>query len=327
MVDPRVPDDSPLWRKTIGEACWMWCGCAAALFAFCWLRLWLTSQIDMSRFQQIFESIPESLTQLVPVPVEQLMSYTARIAMMYEEPVTYLAMSLWTISRSSDVVSGELGRGTMEMQLAQPVSRLKVLFIPTTVTVCGVALLALVSWVGIATGINVFTAIEPPTEVSLPLFGFEIPLFSGGSSQRVPMHELVDPHVFLPAAVNYFAFGFFLTGVGTLVSATDRYRYRTIGILMAFYVVEVMIELVMQTVDEMSLLAWATFLSCYEPVAVVCRVLEAPDSGWSLLLRDASGSVVGLGPLGMSSVLVGLGSLAFAAAGVIFCRRDIPAPL
>ena len=42
---------------------------------------------------------------------------------LYEEPMIYMIMTIWCVARSSDVVSGELGRGTMEILLSQPVSR------------------------------------------------------------------------------------------------------------------------------------------------------------------------------------------------------------
>ena len=48
---------------------------------------------------------------------------------------------MFAIARGSDVVSGELGRGTLEMLLAQPVSRLQVLYTQAAVTLVCLLLL------------------------------------------------------------------------------------------------------------------------------------------------------------------------------------------
>ena len=42
---------------------------------------------------------------------------------MYVHPLVLFSAVIWAIMRGSDCVSGEIGRGTMEMLLAQPVRR------------------------------------------------------------------------------------------------------------------------------------------------------------------------------------------------------------
>ena len=107
-----------LWKKAIHESSLLFVGCGTVLYFFCWVRVWITSRLDMGRFQTILENLPASWQKLAPVPIDQLFSYEGRIAVTYEEPVVYLMMAIWTIARSSDAVSGGLGRGTMEMLLA-----------------------------------------------------------------------------------------------------------------------------------------------------------------------------------------------------------------
>ena len=63
----------------------------------------------------------------MPVSFAQIATSAGRIAVAYDDPIVLLLVTVWAISRGSDAVSGELNRGTMEMVLAQPVTRLGVL--------------------------------------------------------------------------------------------------------------------------------------------------------------------------------------------------------
>jgi len=71
-----------LLKKCIGEAQCLWLACAAALFAFCWFRVWLVSRLAMGQFESIIENFRE-YERFSPVPFEQLFTYTGRVAMMF----------------------------------------------------------------------------------------------------------------------------------------------------------------------------------------------------------------------------------------------------
>ena len=319
-----------LLKKAISDAQLLWYSCAAMLYAYCWLRVWITSQVDMSQFQGILNNLPEAWQRLSPVPIEHLFSYPARIAIAYEDPIVYLAITVWAVARSSDCISGEIGRGTMELLLAQPVSRLQLLLTSSVVTLIGTALLALVAWSGTWTGIKTMSVkiSSPETSWSTPMIGIESP-FGGGTQEpkQVAMNELVDAHIFWPAALNLFAFGFFLAGVGTFLSSWDRYRWRTIGIMVGIYVVEMIIEIVGLASEGWSWLKWFTFFSAYEPVVIISASLSNPDYAWSWFQLDDQGQWAAFGPLSYNALLIGLGMLGFVAAALVFARRDLPAPL
>ena len=315
-----------LWKKAFRESWLLFAGCGIILYLFCWVRVWITSRLEMGRFQNILENLPESWQKLAPVPIDQLFSYEGRIAVTYEEPVVYLMMAIWCIARSSDAVSGGLGRGTMEMLLAQPVSRREVIGVHTTVTMLGVLLLATIAYAGTTTGIATTVVSELSKPVEVPLFGIDIP-FTGGEQVEVPMSEKVRPATFLPAAINYFALGTFLTGFTTLMSSWDRYRWRTIGIAVGFYVVSTILELVALAVDGFAWVKCLTFFGAYEPIRIVSEAVSFPEREWAWALRDSAGDFAGLGPLGLDAILIGLGAAGCLAAAVIFCRRDLPAPI
>src|SRR5689334_3887060 len=149
-----------LLRKCILEAQWLFWACAAAVFAFCWVRVWLVSRLEMSKFRTIIETFHEEVERFLPVSIDALFSYTGRIAVIYEEAIVILCMVIWAVSRGTDSVSGELGRGTMEMLLAQPLSRIQVLWHQAAVTIGGVVLLAATTWLGTFVGIQTLKAKE-----------------------------------------------------------------------------------------------------------------------------------------------------------------------
>ena len=130
-----------------------------------------------------------------------------------------------------------------------------------------------------------------------------------------------------PAAVNFFALGFFLAGLSTFFSSWDRYRWRTIGIVAAIYVVQIIMKIVGLAADSTRWLLNWTFFSAYEPERFVSMAVHSPGTAWSFWLEDAEGRFVELGPLSYDLLLVGMGVAAYVLAAWVFRRRDLPAPV
>jgi len=320
-----------LLKKSIYEARWLWLACAFVLFVFCWIHVLVTSQVDMSQFSSILENIPDKWEKLAPVPFKKMISYPARIAITYEEPLLFLLMTVWCVTRSSDVVSGELGRGTMEMLLSQPVSRLQVFLTPVCVTILGIAGLALLSYAGTCMGITTATVERPPegSAFGIPFADLFLPGLRGEEveMERIPMNHLVQYRTFIPAALNFFCLGFFLAGICTLISSFDRYRWRTVGVMMAFYVAQMLAEILGKAFPRFDWARQMSFFRAYEPVLFISESLDRPELGWSWMMTDSAGQFVDLGPLTCNALLFGIGAIAFIVAGFVFCRRDIPAPV
>src|SRR5205085_10258528 len=110
-----------LVKKCLTEARLLFAGLGLLLFVFCWLRVFIVSRLQTGQFAAIVEQLWDQLKDYWPVSLDQLLTYTGRIAVGYNEPVVVFGASIFAIARGSDVVSGELSRGTMEMLLAQPV--------------------------------------------------------------------------------------------------------------------------------------------------------------------------------------------------------------
>jgi ABC-2 type transport system permease protein len=285
--------NAALWKKSIRESRWLLLGSLAFMFAVHWLRVWVSSYFSTSALEGMFSFMPDLVEQLLPVPFSQVASSAGRIAVAYDDPIVLLLVTVWAISRGSDAVSGELNRGTMEMLLAQPVTRLGVLGTQAAVTLGGAALLAGMALLGTSVGLA-----------------------------TIRLEETVSPQVFVPAALNLFAITAFLAGLTTMVSAGSNYRSHTIGIVGAFYAVSMIVKIVGRLAPGWKWLTYGSFFTPFEPQLLVSNAVKA----WSLATADAGGSFE-LGGLGYDGVLIGLGLASYLVASVIFYRRDLPAPL
>jgi len=335
-------------KKCLLEARLLWAACALALFAFCWVRVYIVSRLEMSQFASIVEKLWDKVKDFSPVPLSQLLSYSGRIAVTYDEPIVVLCISIFAIARGTDAISGEINRGTMELLLAQPISRLQVLYSQAAVTVTGLVLLALISWCGVWCGIHTFSVKEdaPAKTLKIPGLPFEIPAtpptkltkipfipipfpteFQQAEKIRVPMRERVNAENIFPGAFNLACFGFCLAGISTLVSAFDRYRWRTIGLVTGFYVVQMVLKLLGMAIKEVSWMRQITIFTPYEPQKFIAAAVHTPQDAWSLALYDSAGRFLEPGPLGYNLILVTLGVICYLAAGVVFHKRDLPAPL
>lgn len=322
-----------LFRKSIRESRWLLLGCAAAVFAFCWLRVWIVSRLSTDRFRAILEMLPGDWRRFLTVDFEWLITYPGRISLAYQELIVVLCVSVWSIARGSDVVSGEINRGTMEMLLAQPLSRTRIIITQSLVALLGAATLALSAWGGTCAGVYTTQVKEQvPVKLQLPLYvpgvGSQITWPLGGEKTRlVPMHQKVDVRLFIPASLNLFSLGAMIAGFTTLMSSWDRYRWRTIGLASVALVVQMLLKIAGMAVEGWQRLTYLSVLSAYEPEAHVRLADTSPDVLWTLWLVDAHGNWTGPAPLAHDLLLLGISAGSFVAACIVFSRRDLPAPL
>lgn len=281
-----------LWKKAWLDTRWQLAASAAFLFVFLWLRVWLTSQVSLGQFRQILNLLPEKWERLSPVPFAQVATSAGRIALGYDEPLVLLVVSAWALARGSDAVSGEIGRGTMEMMLAQPVRRTTLLWISAAGTLLGAALLSLASWLGLAAGIA-----------------------------SVELEEPVTAAQFVPAAVNLFSLTACLAGLTTLVSSFGRERWRTLGAVGVIYVIEMSLKVIARVNLSLNWLLELTFFTAFEPQVVA----SDPSQAWSWWVESGEGGE--FGPMAYHGLLLALAAASYLLAAWIFSRRDVPAAL
>lgn len=316
-----------LVRKYIGQSSLLFLSCGVALFAFAWVRVWVVSLLDMGQFQTILEQFRD-FEKFAPISFDALFTYVGRVGMTYDEPIVILCTVIWCVARGSDVVSGELGRGTMEMILSQPITRKTLLLSHAAVSVSGLALLCLCVWAGIGAGIyatSVEESIERPS-FRIPIINVEVPLTTESpATQTIQLRDRVDVRIYANSTFQLFSFGFFLLGLATLLSSIDRYRWRTVGMVVAIYVAQMVMFGLGKAAPSLQWLLSMSFFSCYKPQKMTAMVasdgLSAP---WSLTMVPGE---CALPALFYPAILLGLGLSFYIAATIIFTRRDLPAPL
>lgn len=320
-----------LIKKNVNESLLLFLACGSMLFTFCWARVWITCQFELEKFAPLLKQF-KAFERFAPVPLEQILTYKGSMAMTYNEPVLILCVVVWCISRGSDVVSGEIGRGTMEMFLSQPITRTRLLLTHAAVCTMGLILLCCLVWLGLYCGIHTNTVketIAPAVDLKVPFLPVQIPIPIGESEvvQR-NLSDKVSASLFVAPTLNLFAFGFFLLGLSSMFSCWDRYRWRAIGFVIGVYIVELLMYLLSRATDFTRFCGNLSFFSLYQPDGIVQVVSRHSDSAGEIV---SSYQIPGwehyLGPLGMSGLLISFGFVFYVIGLVRLQRRDMPAPI
>lgn len=286
--------NAALFAKAVRESKLLFAAIFVLMFAFPCVFLWASGMISLPAFSEFLaNALPRELQKIWGVPIGQVATPAGRAALVFVHPLVVTSAVVWAITRGSDCVSGEIGRGTMEMLLAQPVRRTSLFATHALATTLGSLLLATAVWCGTAIGLHV------------------APLYAG-----------VPATLFVPPAISLFGLMVCLGGMSSLASSWDSQRWRTVGLIGTLYVVSGILAVVGNVEERWSWVNYATFMSAYKPQTMVAT----PGDAWSLLAyRD--GSIAGLGLGAFPLVLLGMGVSFYVAGAVIFSRREIPAPL
>lgn len=313
-----------LIRKYLGESWMLWVACALGLFAFAWVRVWVSGLFEFGEVREILSRF-RRFERFSPIPFDQLASYEGRVGISYDEPLVLICVVIWGIARGSDVVSGELGRGTLEMLLSHPISRLRLLLTHGLVCVGGLIGLVIVHWCGLWIGIQTTQVKESPAPVviEIPLTTWTIPWStSSAEPELVPLRERVEPHIFIPAAVNLTAFGWMMWCIATGLSCCDRFRWRTVGFAVGIHAIQVVIFGLSRAADQLAWLRYWTYCTCYHPQELTQAVVRSGTIRTGFALWD-HGWGVGAGTWLMTAI----GLAAWLIGARVFTRRDLPAPI
>jgi len=318
-----------LWKRWLGASRLLLLACCTGLFGFCLIRIWIVTQLETSSLEIILRQVWDKYERFSPVSIDQLLTYHGRVALAFNEPLIMLFVAVWAIARGSETVSGHVHSGIMEMLLSQPVSRGMVMSTQTLITTLGLVLLASSVWLGISIGIEVYQVPEEHRpSITIPGLKLDIPLpFVETKQVDVPMSTKTRPHYFIYPAINLFCVGVLIAGLTTLASSMDRYRWRTIGIIIGFISIQMVMSLVSLAVKNVEWMKYLTFFSAYQPEVIVSVAVHAPEKLWDLVERDPNGTITAPGPLGYDLILLVPGVLSLLLGRIIFCRRDLPAPL
>jgi len=305
LLSDEKPKRDPLFKKYLAEGWLLFAGLAIGVIIFSWFRVWIVGELDTAQFRQIIDLLPKDWRKFATVDFDWLVSYLGRTSLTLDEPMLVTLVCAWGLVRGSDVVSGELSRGTMEMLLAQPVSRRQVYLKHAKLTVVGLALLVLFCWAAMSLGIWT-TSVEESTypEIRIPVVDYKIPLrFLPAKTETIAMASEVNPLAFLPGVVNLFCMGFCFGGFAALCSALDRYRWRTLGIVAAFYFCNAGLKIMGMGSERLSWVESCSLFGFYHPSSSIERAQTDPSAPFWLWMHNEAG-VFMLGTLGNSLALI-----------------------
>jgi ABC-2 type transport system permease protein len=190
--------------------------------------------------------------------------------------------------------------------------------------------LCCLTFAGTVVGIQTTTVTEdaPPPKLKVPWLGIEVPLSLAKPTKiKVPMRDKVNAEDIVPGAVNLFCLGCALAGFSTLVSSFDRYRWRTIGIVVTCYVIHLVLKILGLAIDDVGWMQSLSLFTAYEPQKFISIAVNQPAQTWALALYDSQQRFIELGPLGYNLILLAVAVVSYLGAGVVFHKRDLPAPL
>lgn len=239
-----------IWKKSFGDAFWSILWCSALLLLISSVFVWITSLIKLGVLSGFLQSLPFPIEKLMGISMDAVASVPGRIALMFVDPVIVFTLAGWAITRGSDVVAGEIDRGTMEILLAQPIKRLWIIITHATVALIGAMILSGSVLLGIFIGLQIVKFDQP-----------------------------VDITIFIPASLNLVSMTFFVVAYSSLLSAFGRSRSRTMGFAGVIFIGSLLIKMLGRAWDAGSWLLYCTFLGAFEPQKMVTE----PDKTWSLL--------------------------------------------
>ncbi|MCC6417825.1 MAG: ABC transporter permease subunit [Gemmataceae bacterium] len=221
----------------------------------------------------------------------------------YVHPLVQTLLCIWAIGRAAGAIAGEIDRGTMELLLAQPVPRARVIGAHFLIDLIVIPVLCLSMWAGTVAGVWLVGEIRvAPEQLKLR------PLLLG---ELGPEQLRLEPLQCSPALLYVGALLFAVSGYSLWLSAGGRFRGRVLGVAVLLTLFQFLVNVVGQLWPVIEPLRPLTVFYYYQPQEVILRADWYAD------------------PLvwGRVGVLAGVGTVGYLLALWTFCRRDLPAPL
>lgn len=260
----------------------------------------------------------------------------------YVHPLIQTILCIWAVGRAAGAIAGEIDRGTMELLLAQPLARFRLIAAHLCVDLVTIPILCLSLWAGNYLGIYFIGPIElrpapamqnrsVPTDYRLGLGPFTLARVAApevqvtkaptdNDKERVRARLAVEPEKFGRALPAVGGLLFAVSGLTLWLSAAGRFRWRVLGLAVFVVLVQFLVNVIGQLDDTFAPLRPLTVFYYYRPQEMI---LGKP---WVVTLSEWNHGEP-LASVPALAVLVGAGLVGYAMALWTFTRRDIPAPL
>jgi ABC-2 type transport system permease protein len=258
----------------------------------------------------------------------------------YVHPLMQTIFCIWAVGRASGAIAGEIDRGTMELLLAQPLARTRLVLAHLGVDLVTIPVLCLALWAGNWVGAWLITPIqvqEPTFRRPLPRPAYLVELGPLRVRLEVPADRLarasteeardrlqerlrIEPIRFGKGLWLVGGLMFAISGYTMWLSAAGRYRWRVLGLAVLVTLLQFLVNLLGQMWDALEVLRPLTVFYYYQPQQVIL------GGDWNVTLAEWNGGQPLL-PVPMLRVLYGVGLAGYALALWTLNRRDLPAPL
>jgi ABC-2 type transport system permease protein len=221
---------------------------AVGLALFEWMMTFVARQPMMSSFlTTALHAAPPQLLALINQDLLNTVSAQGIIGVGYTHPFALIMMAVWAVRVPSAALAGEIGRGTMDLVGARPVTRYAQIAAALLALLGGLTILALAAWMGTLAGL-----------MGRPLEGVT-------AWQYVPV-----------AAALWLTFACFGT-VGILVSALAREAGAAIAWISALMAGSYVLDYAARVWPRIASLRPLSLFRYYEPQQVVREGLARPD--------------------------------------------------
>jgi ABC-2 type transport system permease protein len=252
----------------------------------------------------------------------------------YVHPLMVTLFCIWAIGRAAGAIAGEIDRGTMELLLAQPLGRARLVVAHLAVDALTIPLLCLSLWAGNWLGAWLVSPIQLETPKWTPckpgyvveLGPFKVKVDNPVEASRPPALAAdserlqLRPAAFGPALWLVGGLMFAVSGSTMWLSAAGRFRWRVLGIAVFGFLIQFLVNTLAQMWDTLAALRPLTLFYYYQPQEVIL------GGGWNVTLAEWNGGQA-LCLLPMPLVLYGVGLFGYGMALWTFRHRDLPAPL
>ena len=289
--------------------------------------------------ERVFEGPGKIMRTIIGGDSIQLDSAMDMLSIGYVHPLMQFVFCIWAVGRASGAIAGEIDRGTMELLLAQPLARSRLVLSHLIVDCLTIPVLCLSLWAGNWIGAWAITPIraeEPDLKVVMPKQNYllefgpfkvrvEDPVSrkprerSERDTEKLEARLNVRPAEFGRGLVLVAGLIFAMSGVTMWLSSAGRYRWHVLGLAVSVTIVQFLLNVLGQMWDPAAWLRPLTVFYYYQPQQLILT------GDWCVTWREWLGDS-GL-RLPMPVVLFGVGLLGYAMALRTLVRRDLPAPL
>jgi beta-exotoxin I transport system permease protein len=206
----------------------------------------------------------------------------------FVHPLVQTILCIWAIGRAAGAIAGEIDRGTMELLLAQPITRTQIVRAHLLVDLITIPVLCLSMWAGIWLGAEWF-----------------------GLTDNANPRLMAYPARFGPSLFNVAFLVFAVSGYTMWFSAAGRFRGRVLGLVIVLTLVMFLVNVIGQLWGAAEPARPLTVFYYYQPQPIILR------NDW---YSDVA-------VWGRMAVLLAVGAVGYLMAWRTFVRRDLPAPL